>query len=90
MLANQSRRVRELFRARGRRAKSKRSVGLERPHELVKGGAQPTRGRSRRIVGSARLERSRFRGECLYLAGYDRAIGEDCVQRNETAPGEIR
>jgi hypothetical protein len=36
-----------------------------------------------------RLERSRFGGERLNLARHYRAIGEDGVERDERAAGEI-
>jgi hypothetical protein len=90
MFMNHSRRVRELLSARRRRAESEGSVRLERPYELVEGASEPARVRSRRIVGSVRLERARFCGERLDLPGDDRALGEDGVQRDERAPGEIR
>ena len=89
MLANESRRVRQLVRTRGRRAESEGSVGLEGLRELVEGVSQCGRGLRRRIVGSVRRERSRFGGKCLNLARHYRAIGEDGVERDESAAGEI-
>lgn len=89
VLVNESRRVRQLVRTRGRRAESEGSVGLERLRELVEGVSQSGRGLFRRIVGSVRRERSRFGGERLNLARHYRAIGEDGVERDERAAGEI-
>ena len=89
MLANESRRVRQLVRTRGRRAESEGSVGLERLRELVEGVSQSGRGLGRRIVGSVRRERSGFGCERLNLARHYGAIGEDGVERDERAAGEI-
>ncbi len=89
VLVNESRRVRQLVRTRGRRAEPEGSVGLERLRELVEGVSQWGRRPFRRIVGSVRRERSRFGGERLNLARHYRAIGDDGVERDERAAGEI-
>ena len=90
LLANQRRRVRELLRARGRRAESEVAVDLERPRELVEAGAQPGRAAAREGSSGARVSSDRASAASAWIWPVTtEPSARTASSATRAAPGEV-